>query len=91
MLVTPRAVVERFTDLPVGTIADMYACVKRIAERLCEHFGASSTTISIQDGKDAGQSVPVSERQPNLLGSREPNVVCLDHGCASTSSRRLRR
>ncbi|KAM7533805.1 hypothetical protein Aperf_G00000114262 [Anoplocephala perfoliata] len=58
VLVTPIDVVERFVSLPYGTIADMYACVKRICTKLCEHFGAQSSTISIQDGKDAGQSVP---------------------------------
>uniref|UniRef100_A0A5K3FF06 bis(5'-adenosyl)-triphosphatase n=1 Tax=Mesocestoides corti TaxID=53468 RepID=A0A5K3FF06_MESCO len=58
VLVIPVEVVDRFGSLPDGTIADMYACVKRISEKLCEHFGATSLTISIQDGKDAGQTVP---------------------------------
>nr|CDS30974.1 Nitrilase and fragile histidine triad fusion [Hymenolepis microstoma] len=57
VLVTPIDVVDRFTSLPYGTIADMYAVVRRVCDRLCEHYGAKSSTISIQDGKDAGQSV----------------------------------
>ncbi|KAH9278130.1 Nitrilase and fragile histidine triad fusion protein NitFhit [Echinococcus granulosus] len=58
VLVTPIEVIDRFTYLPIGTIADMYACVKRIAKKLSEHFNARSLTISMQDGEDAGQSVP---------------------------------
>ncbi|VDK41576.1 unnamed protein product [Taenia asiatica] len=58
VLVTPIEVIERFVCLPIGTITDMYACVKRIAIKLSEHYNAQSLTISIQDGKDAGQTVP---------------------------------
>ncbi|VDO05235.1 unnamed protein product [Rodentolepis nana] len=58
VLVTPIDVVDRFTSLPYGTIADMFVVAKRVCDRLCDHFGATSSTISIQDGKDAGQSVP---------------------------------
>ncbi|KAM3178730.1 hypothetical protein ACTXT7_001996 [Hymenolepis weldensis] len=58
ILVTPINAVERFTSLPYGTIADMFAVVKRVCDRLCEYYDAKSSTISIQDGKDAGQSVP---------------------------------
>ncbi|KAL7056680.1 hypothetical protein AAHC03_020804 [Spirometra sp. Aus1] len=58
VLVTPIAVVERFNSLPDGTICDMYMTVKRVSEKLLEHFEADSLTISIQDGKNAGQSVP---------------------------------
>nr|VZI15546.1 unnamed protein product [Spirometra erinaceieuropaei] len=58
VLVTPIAVVERFNSLPDGTICDMYMTVKRVSEKLLEHFQADSLTISIQDGKNAGQSVP---------------------------------
>ncbi|VDN20710.1 unnamed protein product [Dibothriocephalus latus] len=38
----------------------MYMTVKRVSEKLSEHFGADSLTISIQDGKNAGQSVPLA-------------------------------
>ncbi|VDL60711.1 unnamed protein product [Hymenolepis diminuta] len=58
VLVTPTNVVERFTSLPYGTIADMFVVARRVCDRLCEYYGAKSSTISIQDGKDAGQSVP---------------------------------
>ncbi|VDM02247.1 unnamed protein product [Schistocephalus solidus] len=60
VLVTPIAVVERFNSLPDGTICDMYMTVKRVSEKLLEHFQADSLTISIQDGKNAGQSVPLA-------------------------------
>lgn len=50
----------------------MYACVKRIASKLSEHYNAQSFTISIQDGKDAGQSVPVGG-----------DGTCLESSCLS--------
>lgn len=72
MLVTPIEMTDRFTLLPIGTITDMYACVKRIASKLSEHYNAQSFTISIQDGKDAGQSVPVGG-----------DGTCLESSCLS--------
>ncbi|VDM17499.1 unnamed protein product [Hydatigera taeniaeformis] len=58
VLVTPIETIDRFTLLPIGTITDMYVCVERIANKLSEQYNAQSFTISIQDGKDAGQTVP---------------------------------
>ncbi|VDQ14449.1 unnamed protein product [Trichobilharzia regenti] len=60
ILVSPIACIQRFCDLTTGQVADLYITVRQIAKRLAEHYSATSLTISIQDGKDAGQSVPVS-------------------------------
>ncbi|CAH8612456.1 unnamed protein product [Heterobilharzia americana] len=70
ILVCPIVCIPRFCQLTTAQIADLYMTVRRIAERLAEHHSATSLTISIQDGEDAGQSVPhvhvhVLPRKPN--------------------------
>jgi bis(5'-adenosyl)-triphosphatase len=39
-------------------VADLFQCVHAIAPKLQAQFNATSLTIAIQDGKDAGQTVP---------------------------------
>ncbi|CAL8096824.1 unnamed protein product [Calicophoron daubneyi] len=70
VLVSPVAKIARFDELTHGQVADLYLTVKQIAGPLAAHFNATSLTISTQDGKDAGQSVPhvhvhVLPRKPN--------------------------
>ncbi|CAH8640637.1 unnamed protein product [Schistosoma rodhaini] len=57
ILVCPIASVQRFCQLNLAQVADLYMTVRQIAERLPECFSATSLTISMQDGEDAGQSV----------------------------------
>lgn len=58
VLVSPIHPYARFADLTRGHVADLYLTVKAIAPLLMSHFSAKGLTISIQDGKDAGQNVP---------------------------------
>lgn len=51
---------QRFCHLNLAQVADLYMTVRQIAERLAGYFSATSLTISMQDGEDAGQSVSVS-------------------------------
>ncbi|OON17954.1 histidine triad domain protein [Opisthorchis viverrini] len=60
VLVSPVACHPRFDELSPAQLADLYLTVKQVAAPLAAHFSATSLTVSIQDGKDAGQSVPVS-------------------------------
>jgi bis(5'-adenosyl)-triphosphatase len=39
--------------------SDLFSSAHRIAGRLEKEYDATSLTIAIQDGKDAGQTVPV--------------------------------
>jgi len=58
VLVCPKRVVPKFTDLTSEEIAELWtsvAVVQRVVERACD---TSSSTLAIQDGPLAGQSVP---------------------------------
>ncbi len=49
---------ERFSDLTTEEVADIFSCVHRISPVLESVFTATSLSIVIQDGVDAGQTVP---------------------------------
>ncbi|TGZ72194.1 hypothetical protein CRM22_002237 [Opisthorchis felineus] len=78
VLVSPIACHPRFDDLSPAQLADLYLTVKQVAAPLVAHFSATSLTVSIQDGKDAGQSVShvhvhVLPRKPNDF-ARNDNI-----------------
>ncbi|XP_020525914.1 bifunctional bis(5'-adenosyl)-triphosphatase/adenylylsulfatase FHIT isoform X2 [Amborella trichopoda] len=58
VLVCPKRVVKRFVDLSVEETSDLWLAAKQIGAKLENHFGASSLTFVIQDGPEAGQTVP---------------------------------
>ena len=58
MLVSPRRVVPRFNDLSAAEVQDLFLTVQRVSRMVERVFDASSLNIAIQDGLDAGQSVP---------------------------------
>eukprot|EP00095_Tigriopus_kingsejongensis_P008373 snap_masked-scaffold856_size87843-processed-gene-0.10 protein:Tk08373 transcript:snap_masked-scaffold856_size87843-processed-gene-0.10-mRNA-1 annotation:"histidine triad domain protein" len=57
LLVIPKRKAQRLGDLNADEIADLFLAVQR-AEKLTErHFQCSSSTINLQDGPEAGQSI----------------------------------
>lgn len=58
MLVAPQRQVERFADLTKDEVTEMFGCVHRIAPILEGVYSSSGLSIIIQDGRDAGQTVP---------------------------------
>lgn len=57
VLVATRRKVERFQDLSVNEVTDLFQCVHRVAPVISRVFAGTSLTISVQDGPDAGQTV----------------------------------
>lgn len=57
-LVLSRRVAPRLVDLTVEESTDLWRTVHTIAPTLQKQFGASSLTVAVQDGIDAGQTVP---------------------------------
>jgi bis(5'-adenosyl)-triphosphatase len=58
VLVSPRRSVPRFNDLSAAEVQDLFLTVQRVSRMVERVFGASALNIAIQDGVDAGQSVP---------------------------------
>ncbi|XP_004571476.1 bis(5'-adenosyl)-triphosphatase [Maylandia zebra] len=57
VLVCPLRPVERFRDLRPDELADLFSTAQRVANLVEKHFNATSITIAIQDGPEAGQTV----------------------------------
>lgn len=58
ILVSSRRVVPRLSDLTAIEVCDLFLTVQRVARMLERVYEASALTIPLQDGFDAGQSVP---------------------------------
>eukprot|EP00850_Spirogloea_muscicola_P006458 SM000030S11467 [mRNA] locus=s30:953802:959389:+ [translate_table: standard] len=58
VLVLPRRVAPRYADLTAEEATDLWLLAKRIGCKLENHHQATSLTFTIQDGPQAGQTVP---------------------------------
>ena len=58
VLVCPIRPLRRFRDLSPAERVDLFDTVDRVSRMIERTYKASSLNIAIQDGKDAGQSVP---------------------------------
>lgn len=57
VLISPLRVCEKFTELSKAEVADLFQLVQRVERVLEELHDTKSTTLTLQDGVDAGQSV----------------------------------
>lgn len=60
MLVCPIRNVKRLTKLSHAETSDLFITAKRIQAMLEDYYKAMSSTICVQDGPEAGQTVSVS-------------------------------
>eukprot|EP00050_Salpingoeca_kvevrii_P008985 m.306259 g.306259 ORF g.306259 m.306259 type:complete len:154 (-) comp18749_c0_seq1:41-502(-) len=58
VLIASNRVVPRFADLEPDEVADLFQTAQRVARTLEPRYGATSMTIALQDGPEAGQTVP---------------------------------
>ncbi|CAA6654560.1 unnamed protein product [Spirodela intermedia] len=54
----PLVPVKRFPDLTVDEISDLWVTARNVGAQIERHHKASSLTFAIQDGPQAGQTVP---------------------------------
>ncbi|XP_023211076.1 nitrilase and fragile histidine triad fusion protein NitFhit-like [Centruroides sculpturatus] len=57
VLVASRRCVERFGDLSPLEVADLFSCVQKVQKVVEKKHNSNSSTITIQDGSDAGQTI----------------------------------
>ena len=57
VLVSPLRVVKRFCELTEEEVADLFTSTQKIARVVEKVYGASSLSIAIQDGPEAGQTI----------------------------------
>ena len=58
MLVTPRRVVPRLEEMSAAERADLFSTARRVQRAIAAASGGADVELGIQDGRDAGQSVP---------------------------------
>jgi diadenosine tetraphosphate (Ap4A) HIT family hydrolase len=58
VLISPKRVVHRFAELSSEEVADLWSLSQRVGSAIETHYNASSLTLTIQDGPEAGQTVP---------------------------------
>ncbi|KFK27354.1 hypothetical protein AALP_AA8G372100 [Arabis alpina] len=58
VLVCPKRLVPRFTDLTADETSDLWLTAQKVGSRLETFHNATSLTLAIQDGPQAGQTVP---------------------------------
>lgn len=67
MLVSPQRVVKGITEMTAEEMADLFETVRRVGEAVKKEFDSESLTITVQDGPEAGQSVPVRGSLPACI------------------------
>nr|CAN79470.1 hypothetical protein VITISV_016936 [Vitis vinifera] len=72
--------VKRFADLTADEISDLWLTAQKVGSRLECHHKASSVTFTIQDGPQAGQTVPHVHIHilPRKVGDFEKNDEIYD-------------
>lgn len=84
VLVVPQRVVPRLDDLTDEELCDLWRSVRLIARRLEGHYGATAANIAVQDGRDAGQTVPhvhvhILPRKPADFARNDDVYDALEH------------
>ena len=56
---SPRRVTPRLSDLTHTEVTDLFLTVQRVGRMIERVYNGTSLNVAMQDGIDAGQSVPV--------------------------------
>ena len=59
MLVIPKRVALRLPDLLADEVADLFITVQKVQSGMERFHQVTSSTVTVQDGPDAGQTIQV--------------------------------
>jgi bis(5'-adenosyl)-triphosphatase len=59
VLIAPKRVVKRLADMTTEEVTDLFQTVQKVGKVVEEQYNGTSLTVAMQDGPQAGQSVPV--------------------------------
>jgi diadenosine tetraphosphate (Ap4A) HIT family hydrolase len=59
VLVAPKRIVKRVSDLTPVEVSDLFLLAQKVEELMERVHGSNSSTLTIQDGAEAGQTVEV--------------------------------
>jgi bis(5'-adenosyl)-triphosphatase len=76
---------KRFVQLTCEEVAELYHLAQRVGIMLQSQFGANALTLNVQDGDDAGQSIPhvhvhVLPRKPGDFTNNDDIYDAIDRG-----------
>jgi bis(5'-adenosyl)-triphosphatase len=83
VLAVPRRLSARMSELSVDEVADLFHSAQCIGEAISKHWSATSLTFTVQDGVDAGQTVPhvhvhILPRRKGDFGDNDEIYVAID-------------
>ncbi|KAJ9072335.1 hypothetical protein DSO57_1028543 [Entomophthora muscae] len=58
VLVSPRRLVRRFHELTQNEVCDLWSTAQKVSNLIEKEYDGTSLSLVIQDGPDAGQTVP---------------------------------
>jgi bis(5'-adenosyl)-triphosphatase len=58
VLIMPQRITPHLADLTTEEYTDLWLLVRKVQAMLQQHYEATAFNVAVQDGKDAGQSVP---------------------------------
>lgn len=59
VLISTKRVAKRLSDLYPEEVADLFLLAQKVEQIMESVHNVTSSTVTLQDGKDAGQTVPV--------------------------------
>ncbi|XRB13945.1 bifunctional bis(5'-adenosyl)-triphosphatase/adenylylsulfatase FHIT [Pseudoscourfieldia marina] len=80
VLVAPKRLAARVSELDANELSDLFSLARDVGQTVQSHFNASSLTFTVQDGPEAGQTVPHVHVHvlPRRKGDFEPNDAVYD-------------